>query len=422
MDVYQAGIDHHSAPLEVRERLALDRDAAIEVARSIHAEGWVDEALVLATCNRTELYVVSRAPRAQEHVLAALLERMPEAPPPDAPCYRQQSGEAAARHLVRIACGLESAILGETEIQGQVRDAHERGLRANSVGAFLDRLLRTAIRAGKRARAETNISAGGLSHGSATLQVVRRVFDTFEDRRVLISGAGQIAAQAARSLSSLDQAAFVVANRTKANARAIANDLPNAEVAPLEDLPRHLSACHVAVFATGADPLSADDIKSALHKRRDPLLVVDLGLPRCVDARASELPGVFLYDLEALEAMVADALEVRRGAVIDVDAIIEGEFGRFQTWHRSLGALPAIRSLHEWAEAVRAEELSYLSDEWNDDQRRSLDHLTKRLVRRLLGRASARVARGAEQKDPDLPTPEHLRHLFGLDDDSGGTA
>jgi len=421
MDVYQAGIDHHSAPLEVRERLALSRDQALDVARSIHSEGWVEEVFVLATCNRTELYVVSRAPRAHEHTLNALLERLPEAPPPDAPCYKRQSGQVAARHLLRIACGLESAILGETEIQGQVRDAHERGLHANSVGPILDRLLRTAIHAGKRARSESKISAGGLSHGSATLQVVRRIFDSFGNRRVLISGAGQIAAQAARTLSSLTEAQFVVVNRTEANARTLANDLPNAQVAPLSELHQHLKKAHVAVFATGADPLSVADVKAALQKRRDPLLIVDLGLPRSVDGGASALPGVFIYDLEDLESMAAHALEVRRGAVIDVDAIIKDEFERFTTWHRSLGAVPAIRSLNKWADAVRQEELSYLDDDFDDKQRKSIEHLTKRLVRRLLGRASARVARGAQQEDPDLPTPEHLRHLFGLEDESGET-
>ncbi len=416
MDLVQVGIDHHLAPLEVRERLALDEAAAREVARGIQAEPWAGEVLVIATCNRTELYVSTPIAHAEERVLEALLSRLPEAPPENADCYRKQRGAIAAQYLLRVACGLESAILGETEIQGQVRIAHAAAQEAGTLGPVLDRLCTTALRAGKRARAETAISAGGVSHGSAALQVVDRVYDDMRGREVLVIGAGVIATQAARSLATLDGARLRVANRTPERAEALVAELGSGEATSLEHLATDVEAAHVVVFATGAQPLRHEVLAETVSRRRDPLLLIDLGLPRCVDPRARDLPGVFVYDLDDLESVVADALANRRGAVPAAEAIVSDELERFRSWYRKWGAAPTIRSLHAWAEEIRKEEARHAGRDLSPELSEAIDRVTKRLVNRLLGRPASRVARGAEDADPTLPTAQHLRHVFGLDD------
>ncbi len=419
--LFHVGIDHHLAPLDVREEVAQSAEDALRIARAIEAEGWVGEAAFLSTCNRTELYVVSEEPDGADLVLGAWLRHVPGAPPPSSGYYRRERGTAAALHLLRVASGLESAIVGETEIQGQVRSAHERGLEAGTLGAILDRLFQVALRCGRRARAETGISAGGVSHGSAAADVVRRIFDSLHDRDVLIVGAGQIAAQAARAVADLGVGRFVIANRTEAHAHDLAEELAistgrKVEVRGLDDLEAALSEAHVAVLATGAAPLAADAIARAVEPRREPLLLIDLGVPRCVAAEAAEVRGVFLYDLESLEQLVAGALAARREAIPAVEALLREELDEFSTWLKGRGAMPTLRSLHDWAESIRAAEMRWLPEDADAETREAVDRITRRLVQRLLGRATARVVKGTGSEDPDLPTAEDLKSLFGLEE------
>lgn len=419
--VFHVGIDHHLAPLDVREHVAQDAEGVGRILAAIGAEGWVAEAALVSTCNRTELYVVSAEADGADLALGAWLRHVPGAPPPSSGYYRRERGSAAALHLLRVASGLESAILGETEIQGQVRRAHDRARAAGTLGPVLDRLFQTAVRAGKHARSETGISEGGVSHGSAAADVVRRVFDTLRDRGVLVVGAGQIAAQAARAIAELDGGRFVIANRTPAHAETLAEALRattarEVTVCDLDDLVPRLAEAHVAVLATGAAPLATSDIEAAVRRRREPLLLIDLGVPRCVAAEVAEVQGVFLYDLEALERMVAGALSTRRESIPAVEALLRTELDGFARWLRGRGALPALRSLHDWAESIRAAEMRWLPEDADEETRAAVDRITRRLVQRLLGRATARVVKGTGSKDGELPTAEDLRSLFGLEE------
>lgn len=419
MHVYAVGIDHHLAPLAVRERVALDPAGAAQVTRAVAGLPWVGEALVLSTCNRTELYVASAAPEAAELALAAFVRHVPAAPPPDHGVYRLLAHEAAARHLLRVAAGLESAILGETEIQGQVRAAHERGRAEGGLGPVLDRLFQAALRAGRRARAETRISDGSVSHGHAAAQVVQRVFERLDGHRVLLVGAGEVAQQVGRALLCLGPARLAVANRTPEHAHELAAALGAERTLPLAEVPEELAHAHVVLLAAGPNLIGRPDLERALRRRRDPLLLVDLGVPRCVDPSANELPGVFLYDLGALERLVAAALGARRAAVPDVERILQEELAPWLAWQRGLGALPAIRTLAQWAEEVRRAELAFLPADLDPALREAVERLTERLVNRLLGRATARVVQGARADDPSLPTADQLERVFGLREEAG---
>jgi glutamyl-tRNA reductase len=418
VDVFLAGIDHLAAPLEVRERLAVPAERVPDVLRAVAAEGWAAEAMLLSTCNRTELYVVTSAPDGSDRARLSLVRHVPGAPPPESGVWRERAGDAAAEHLFRVAAGLESALLGETEIQGQVRAAHAQARGAGTCGNVLDRLVRGAVHAGKRVRTHTAIAAGGISHGSAAVEVASRVFGSLDGREVLVIGAGSMAAQAARASAAAGRARIVVANRSQERGEALAATLPDGRAVGLDALDERLATAHVVVLAAEGVALARDRVERALSRRRQPLLVVDLVVPRAADPAIAHLPGTFLYDVEALEALVASALAVRRESVPAAETILAGEFSRWRTWRRTLGALPAIRSLHEWAEEVRRAALAELPPDTPEATRGAVDEMTRRLVKRILGRPAARVVEGAEREDPRLPTPEHLRSLFGLEEEA----
>ncbi len=414
MDLYLVGIDHHVAPLDVRERLAIPKSEVPALLGQICERSWADEAMIVATCNRTELYVATAHADGGQLTVEALADTLPGACDLDPNLFRVREGETAAHHLFRVAAGLESAILGETEIQGQVSDAHEKALQAGTAGRVLDRLARGALHAGKRVRSETAIAAGGVSHGSAAARVAQRIFGTVEGRSVLVVGAGAMARQTAMALAGEGKGRYVVANRTAERAQELADELPTATIAGLDDIPQHLAEAHVAVVAGGGAPLTKKTVKQALSKRREPLLVVDLCVPRLAEEGIGDLPGVFLYDLEALEEMVAGSLAKRRESVADVETLLAQEFTDFRSWYRTLEALPAIHSIREWAEAIRQKELGYLPAEVNGEVRAAVEKMTNRLVNKLLARPTSRVVRGMEKEDPSMPTPDHLRSVFGL--------
>ena len=415
MDIVQIGLDHHTAPLDVREHLAIPTDHLGDVVRAFAAEAWLTEVLVLSTCNRTEVYAVTEAPDGTSLALATLRRLLPGAPGEDIGAYAKRIGEAAAGHLCRVAAGLESSILGESEIQGQLKEAHRAGLAARAVGPVLDRLAAAALRAGKRTRTETGLGRGAISHGHAAYEAVRRVFGGLEKRTVLVVGAGEMATLAAKSLTALEGGRYVVANRSLDAARRLCDLLPNALAVPLDDAARHLGDAHVAIFAGGADVIPKDRFAEALARRRETILVLDFGVPRCVDPAIGRIPGVFLHDLEAIERWVNEALKVRRDAIPAAEAIVAEELGEFKAWCRTQRAAPAIRSLHSWAEHIRAEELARLPADAPPALRAAVEELTKRIVDRILRPPTARVRKGVEHEDPTLPTPEALANVFGLD-------
>jgi glutamyl-tRNA reductase len=274
------------------------------------------------------------------------------------------------------------------------------------------------VKTGKRARTETALSAGGVSHGSAAAEVTRRVFGTLRDRTVLVVGAGEMATQTARALASLGGGRFVVANRTRERAETLARDLGTTDVRGIDEVPAVLAEVHVAVLATETWSLARREVEAALARRRAPLLLVDLGLPRVADPAAADHPGVFLYSVEDLERLVAAALAVRREAVPAAEGIVAEELGRLRTWHRGLRVHPALKSLNDWAEDLRQAEMSHLPADLPGPAREAVESLTRRLVQKLLGRPASRVVQGAETADPNLPTAEHLKSVFGLDEPS----
>jgi glutamyl-tRNA reductase len=402
------GVSHHRAPIELRERVALEPAAAAGLA---HALG--GESVVLSTCNRTELYLAREEP-AEDAAEAALRDLAGEHGDELAAALYRLGDEAAALHLFRVAAGLDSLVPGEGEILGQVRAAHAAG----ATGPFLDRLFRQAIQAGRRVRVETSIGESPASVPSAAAALAQQVFDDLAGRRVLVLGAGKTSEATARNLVSRGATVTVVANRTLERGEELARVL-GAEAAPLDAVGAELSRVDVVVSATSATErvITRDAVADAIRSRKGrPLLLVDLAVPRDLDPAINELDGCFLYDVDDLEAVVTETLSGRRGEAARAERLVEEEADRFREWHASLDVVPTIASLRALVEEIRDSELAKAGGRLSESERRHVESVTSQILAKLLHLPTIRMKEAAAAADGVIYA-DVVRHLFGLEED-----
>ncbi|MDX6469124.1 MAG: glutamyl-tRNA reductase [Gaiellaceae bacterium] len=412
MRLVLVGTSHHHAPVELRERVALGRDAAAALAQRLAATG--GEAVCLSTCNRTELYVAAPDVEAAEQAaVAALSELEPDVEPA---LYRLHDN-AAALHLFRVAAGLDSLIPGEGEILGQVRSAHEAG----TTGTLLDRVFRQALHAGRKVRAQTALGEAPASASSAAAALAEQVFGDLDGRSVLLVGAGTISEQAARSLLGRKATIAFVANRTLDHAVELAQRF-GAEPLPLERLEEQLAAVDVVVSSTSAPGyvLDADAVARALRARRGrQLLLIDLAVPRDLDPAIHDLDGCYLYDIDDLQALVLETQAGRRGEAARAEAIVAAEAEKFREWQAALDVVPAIMSLRARAEEIREAELRKaegLLGRLDESQRNAVEAITAQIVNKLLHLPTVRMKQAAAAADGVIYA-QAVRHLFGLGED-----
>ncbi|MBA3841869.1 MAG: glutamyl-tRNA reductase [Actinobacteria bacterium] len=398
MTLTLVGLSHHVAPVELRERVALDAAAARALAARF------GDAVCLSTCNRTELYVDGAA---EGDVVAALAEVAGE--PLDGVLYRLHE-EAAALHLFRVAAGLDSLIPGEGEILGQVRSAYE----AARPGALLDHVFRQALAVGKRVRTETAIGESPASVSSAAAALAAQVFGELRGRRVLLIGAGRIGELAAGNLSARGAEIAFVANRTVDTARELAQRFGGEPIA-LSEIGSRLGEIDVVVSSTSApEPvLVAADVPA---RRRRPLFFIDIAVPRDLDGAIAKLDGCFLYDIDDLEAVVAETLAGRRIEAARAEQLVADEAARFRTWRASLDVVPAIASLRARAEEIRTTELAKVDGRVTDDERRTLESVTSQILNKLLHLPTVRMKEAAVSAD-GATYADAVRHLFGLEEE-----
>ncbi len=413
MPVELLSITHRTAPVGVRERLALD--AAARAALMTRVASLAGEAVALCTCNRTELYWPARPAVTHGDVLALLAAAAGLDPGSLEPHMIRLRGAEAARHLFRVAAGLESQVLGEPQILGQVRDAAEEARALRTVGPVLDRLLALAVVTGKRARAETEISRGAGSIGQAAVQLARSLLGELAGKRALVIGAGEMGRLVAASLASYRPGWLGIANRTGERALAVARKL---EVQPVawEALDETLASVDLAIVTTGApEPvLTKRRLEPVVAARRGrQLLLIDVAVPRNVEPGVAELPGVDLRDIDALQELCAAGRRSREDAIPQVEAIVEEQVREFLEWERARSVASLIRQLREQVEAIREAEtaralrrLTHLSER----DRQVVLALSHGIANKLLHRPITRLReRGAEGQH--LAT---LADLFGL--------
>jgi glutamyl-tRNA reductase len=407
MSVVLVGISHHQAPLDLRERAALDLPRAAELASRL--AGPEGEAVCLSTCNRTELYLADESGEdAEQRAEAALLALETELGPA---LYRLRD-EAAALHLFRVAAGLDSMVPGEGEILGQVRSAHDAGV----AGPILDRLFRQALHAGKKVRAQTAIGESPASIASAAAALAEQVFGDLRGRSVLVVGAGKVGELAVRSLASRGATISFVANRTVDRAAGLAEKF-GAEALPLDRIDSELERADVVLTSTSAPGwiLTRDQVARALPARKGrSLFLIDLAVPRDLEPAINDLDGCYLYDIDDLEAVVAETLAGRRREAEQAEAIVAAEADRFREWQASLDVVPAIASLRARAEEIRAAELRRAK--LSDSERRAADSVTAAVLNKLLHLPTVRMKEAAAAADGVLYA-DAVRHLFGLEDE-----
>lgn len=412
MKIALAGVSHHTASIELRERVAIDREAAASFAGELVRNGnGQTEAVVLSTCNRTELYVASSDGDAGEVADRALLALAGADADALAPVAYRLSDESAALHLFRVAAGLDSLVPGEGEILGQVRDAYEAG----APGAMLDRTFRMALHAGRRARLETAIGESPASVPAAAAALAQQVFEGLDGRRVVLVGAGRTSELTARNLRSRGATVTAVVNRTLEHAERLAAEL-GAGALPLDDVAQALTEADVVVSSTSAPGfvLAGERLVSALRSRRGrPVLFVDLAVPRDVDPALASVDGCFVYDVDDLEAVVSASLEGRRAEAVHAERIVAAEAERFRAWQASLAVVPAIASLRAFAEEIRSSELARVEGKLPESERAVVDTVTAQIVNKLLHLPTIRMKEAAVTPD-GLVYADVVRHLFGL--------
>jgi len=395
------GISHHGATLEVRERVALDPDEAAGLAREL--AGDEGEAVCLSTCNRTELYVAG--PGAAERAAGALGDV-------EGGLYRRGDDEAA-RHLFRVAAGLDSRVRGETEILGQVRAAYALG----TPGPLLDRLFREALRVGRKVRAQSPVGDPAASAASAAAVLAERVLGDLGDRQVLLIGAGEIGEATAAKLVARGARIAFVANRSEERRARVARKL-DAEPLALAGVAAALGDADVVVASTNSRRflVSREDVETALATReRRPLLLIDLAVPRDLDPEIATLPYAFLYDVDDLDEAVGTGTV--EGAAARAEAIVAEEAERFRAWQASRGVVPAIAALRARAEEIRLRELGRAGRrlaELSPEERRAVEALTVQIVNKLLHDPTVRLKETAAGAD-GATYADAVRHLFGLE-------
>ncbi len=426
MNLLVLGLSHKTAPVEQREKASLSEKEARALLRDLLASGAVSEAVALFTCNRTEVYAAAADLVAAEEAVSAAIVEHSRISLEELACARYVlRDERAAAQLFRVASSLDSMVVGESEIQGQVRAAWELGAQECATGPILNQLFRQALEVGKSVRTQTHIGAGSSSVPAVALDLAEDVLSDLPGRRVLVIGAGRMAEATAQALVQHGVHEVVVANRTVSTARELAGRFGGRGVG-FDRLPDELVGADIVISSTDAPHpiLGPDELGPAMAGRPGrPMVIVDISVPRDVEASVADLPGVALFDIDDLERVVEANLNGRRLEAERGEGFVLGAVQGFSAWRRGLSAAPAITSLRERAESIRQGELARLDGQWeglSDADRRRVEALTKGIVNKLLHEPTVRVRAAAEDGDGDaLRHLESLRHLFGLEAPAG---
>ncbi len=388
MHIECTGLNHHSAPVEVRERLSFTGERLARALAEICALPGVEQAALLMTCNRAEVYIYSCA-SVGIFVRAWLTARSGLEAEVVAPHIYHLSGRDAVAHLCRVAAGTDSQMVGESEILGQVKAAARAAREAGSVGAELGKMFAAAARAGKRARTETAISRGAFSVGRCAVEMAKNVFGSLRGRAILILGAGKMAETAARYLQAQGAAAILVVNRTHRRAQELAREL-GGRALRYDQLAQGLLQADIAISSTSAPHfvLLQEHVTEAMRRREGrPLLLIDIAVPRDIDPQVAHIPGVHLYDIDDLGAEVKAAAAGRAAEVEAARRIADEVAEEFWAWLAAREAVPLLAALREHFEQARQDHLRRFAPKMgrlSPADRKWVEQLTHSLVKRLL--------------------------------------
>ena len=461
MKVAVIGISHHTAAVAAREQFALPGGLAGEFLHNLRAEGAFEEAMVLDTCNRTEVYFVPRDPADPLDPLEKLLaciERVKGVKATiDPAAFYRHDGQEAATHLFRVAAGLESQIVGEHQILGQLKTAYQLALNKHTARFLLNKMLHRAFRVGKRIRTETQLGRGSTSVAHAAVDLAGHIFSSLEGKAVLLVGAGETAELTARVLMRCKVGRIIVANRTLSKAQAVAANLLALAPAParsaaqadafedetddpsahapaasspgdtetsaiqLAQIPDVIAEVDLVICSTAAPGvvLKCEELEAPLRRSSRSLFIVDIAVPRDVDGRLGRLDNVFLYNMDDLDRLVAQNIERRRQEIPRAEAIVDDEVQRFFTWINSLSVAPTIKLLQQRLGQLRKAEIGRYGSRFCPDDREQLEKFAGGLCSKMLHQPISFLRRLAEAEQgyagDQLAAVDMIRRMFELD-------
>jgi glutamyl-tRNA reductase len=423
MALLLVGLSHRTAPVELRERVDFSRGDMSGAVSALAERVDSHEGVIVSTCNRVEIYTEAKEADGVRGAIASFiseyhaLDRSRLEPH----LYARTDGEAA-RHLFRVASGLDSLVVGEPQILGQVKDAYELAVEKQVTGGTLNRLFHAAFAAAKRVRSETGLAEGAVSVSYAAISLARKIFGKLDGLNVLILGAGEMAKLTAVHLHGQHVRRLVVASRTLATAQQLADEVSGVAV-PWEDMRTALGDADIVVSATGAsEPVLTREIvhEATRHRRNRPLFLIDIAVPRDIESSAGDLEDVFLYNIDDLQAIVNENLARRAGELDKAEVIIGEEVEKFVTWLRSRSAVPTVVALRQRFESIRQSELKRLEPKIASlppDARARVDEITRLIVEKLLLTPTEQL----KSSDEHMVTAyaDALTKLFSLYENAG---
>ena len=418
MHLVVIGLNHTTAPVETREKLSIGETRLPDALASLKSCGPVSECVILSTCNRTEAYACTTA-RADDAQIVNWFGGFCSVPVDEyAPHLCSWAGHKAAEHLFRVAAGIDSMVVGEAQILGQVKAAHTAAIRAGCTGPVLNSLFQHAISVGKRARSETAIGRGAFSVGSVAVQLAGSIFDELKGRTILILGAGKMAELAMTHLVSAGASAVLVANRTHEKAVTLAARLGGRAVS-FDDLPSALKTADIVITSTGADkPIVTRPVVAAamLSRRGRPMFLIDIAVPRDIEPAVGDIDNVFVYNIDDLQAVVQADMAGRRAEIEKVEAIVAHDVQRFAHRFRTFDTVPVITALRERFEDIRQTELVRLKRKLrglSDAELEEIDAATRSIVNKICHHPMTRIKDYAASPDPPVKL-EAVCELFGI--------
>jgi glutamyl-tRNA reductase len=390
MHLLLVGISHRTAPVELRERVDFQARGVESALRALGARGSARETVVLSTCNRAELYAACDDLGGGRADLVTFLSEFHDVDSTAlAPHLYEMADLDVARHLFRVAAGLDSLVVGEPQVLGQVKEAHNAATTAQTTGPLLNRLFHSSFGVGKRVRTETGLGSGAVSVGFAAVALARKIFGDLKGRSVLVIGAGEMGKLTALHMKSQGVQRVTIVSRSMAHAARTAEAIGGASAAPWEETDAALVASDIVITATGAGAtiLTKARVEAVMRSRRSrPLFIIDIALPRDVEAAAGEIEQVFLYNIDDLQTTVRENLARRASEVARAETIVSEEVDKFDGWLRSRGAIPTVVALRQHFETVRRAELDRLlkASALPPEVRGRVDEITRLIVEKLL--------------------------------------
>jgi glutamyl-tRNA reductase len=416
--LYVVGVNHRTADLPVREALAFPRDALPAALQRVREEAGAAEAMILSTCNRVEVYARSEPPDGAERLREFLCSFHGRTVESLGGSLYDLTGPEAVHHAFRVVSSLDSMVIGEPQILGQVREAYHLAEAAGTLGPVLGALRNRSVAAARRVRSETGIGAGAVSVSYVAVELARKIFGVLEGRNVVLVGAGKMSELAARHLVRGGAVATVVGGRTLHRAAELAAAL-GGQAVPLERLRDALAGADIVISGTGATGLviQRDDVEAVRSVRRNrPLFLIDIAVPRDIDPSVARLAGVFLYDLDDLRAVAESNLRERRKEASAAESLIEKEAREFIEWEKSLDVVPLLVEMRQRADHIRKSELAKVRSRLGTltpAQEEALEAATNAIVNKLLHAPTIHLKDATRNGHG----PEHLnliRKLLGL--------